>query len=166
MAQRTGGALGYQYPIYLSHLNFINPPGGYMDRRLPLGFWQTWWKAEANPRYPQLWAVKLVDAKSPVAQASRDDWSLCGYSQSAVRLDAPVPVKELSLRASALLPGQARPDELVARVALVRQGRVIVQWPLRQGREVNGQVIALQAPPEARPTRCSWPRAIPSPWWA
>ena len=150
LLHRAYNVVGYQYPAYLAHLNFINPPGGYMDRRLPLGFWQMWWEPQANPRYLQLWAVKLVDRRSPVADARRDDWALCGYSQSAVRLEGSTPVKALSLRASDLLPGQAKPGELVARVALVRRGRVTAQWPLRQGMEVNGGAVVLEAPEGAQ----------------
>ena len=150
LAYREYTPLGYQYPAYVAHLNFINPPGGYMDRRLPLGFWQMWWEPQANPRYLQLWAVKLVDRRSPVVGARRNNWALCGYSQSAVRLDGPTPVKTLTLRASALLPGQAKPGELVARVALVHRGQVTAQWPLHQGKEVNGKTLILEAPPEAQ----------------
>ena len=150
LAHREYNVVGYQYPAYLAHLNIINPPGGYMDRRLPLGFWQMWWEAQANPRYLQLWAVKLVDRRSPVVDARRDDWALCGYSQSAVRLKGPTPVKKLTLRATALLPGQANPGELVARAALARRGQVTAQWPLRQGMEVNGGTLTLEAPPGAQ----------------
>ncbi|MBU1276650.1 MAG: hypothetical protein KJ720_14845 [Proteobacteria bacterium] len=147
LVYREKNVVGYQYPAYLKQLNYINPPGGYMDRRLPLGFWQTWWNPEANPRYLQLWAVKLVDAQSPVVEAQRGDWALCGHSQSAVRLEGSISVQKLTLRAEALLPGQAQPGEVVARVALVRQGQVNAQWPLRQGREVNGKLLSLAAPP-------------------
>ncbi|MCF8099786.1 MAG: hypothetical protein K9K65_18245, partial [Desulfarculaceae bacterium] len=147
LLHREYNVVGYQYPAYLAHLNFINPPGGYMDRRLPLGFWRMWWEPQANPRYLQLWAVKLVDRQSPVVDAWRSEWALCGYSQSAVRLDGPTPVKTLTLRASAMLPGQAKPGELVARVTLVHRGRVSAQWPLRQGMEVNGGTLTLQTPP-------------------
>lgn len=147
LVYREFNVVGYQYPAYVKQLNYINPPGGYMDRRLPLGFWQTWWHPEESPRYLQLWAVKLVDENSPVVDAWRDSWALCGHSQSAVRLKEPTPVRELSLRASALLPGQAHPGEVVARVALVRQGQVSAQWALRQGREVNGKELRLTPPP-------------------
>ncbi len=150
LAYRKYNVVGYQYPTYLKQVNFINPPGGYMDRRLPLGFWQTWWDPGANPRYLQLWAVKLVDERSPAVESQRNEWFLCGYSQSAVRLEEAVPVSRLRLRAEALLPGQASPGQVVAWVALVHQGQVSAQWALRQGREVNGQPLTLEAPPGAK----------------
>ncbi|MCB2190729.1 MAG: YfhO family protein [Deltaproteobacteria bacterium] len=150
LAFRERDTLGYQYPAYVAHLNFINPPGGYMNRRLPLGFWQMWWEPQANPRYLQIWAVKLVDQRSPVVNARRSDWALCGYSQSAVRLNRPMEVKELKLKAKALLPGQAKPGELVARMALTLDGKITAQWPLRQAKEVAGKTLTLEAPPDTK----------------
>ncbi|MCB2225990.1 MAG: YfhO family protein [Desulfarculaceae bacterium] len=150
LAGRGPDAMGYQYPIYLTHLDFINPPGGYMDRRLPLGFWQTWRRSESNPRFLNLWAVKLVAPDSPMVDSHCEQWFLCGYSQSAVRLDQPGPVAKLRLVAEAPLAGQARPGEEVARVALADQGRITAAWPLRLGKEVNGQSLELTAPAGAK----------------
>jgi hypothetical protein len=146
LISRDYEVVGYQGPTYRHQVNFINPPGGYMDRRLPLGFWQIWWQADANPRFWDLLAVNTVDRSSPLARSRRRQWALCGYSQSAVRLARPGPVQELRLRADCLLSGGAKPGEVLAKLALVQGEKVSASWPLRLGQEIKGQDIVLRAP--------------------
>ncbi len=153
LIQRDETVAGYQGPIYGHKVSFINPPGGYMDRRLSLGFWQIWWQAGANPRFLDLLNVNTVDRASPLATSQRDTWDLCGYSQSAARLAVPGPVRQLRLTAYLAWAGGAKPGDHLATVALVNGGRVSASWPLRLGREIIGQAVSLPLPPGAQGDR-------------
>ncbi|MCF8033516.1 MAG: YfhO family protein [Desulfarculaceae bacterium] len=150
LISRVGGAVGYQGPTYRNAVDFINPCGGYMDRRLPLGFWQIWWSPRANPRYMNLLNVNTIDRSAVEAHAAQDRWTLCGYSQSALRLASVRQVRALSLKAELMFQGGARPGDTLARLALVRGGQAVASWPLRLGKEISGRAISLPLPEAVR----------------
>ncbi|RJX32289.1 MAG: hypothetical protein C4525_11115 [Desulfarculus sp.] len=137
----------YLSDFYTFRVNLVNSPGGYMDRRLPLGYWQIWWQRQASPRFLDLLSAGLVDNSSPLRRNRRDHWSLVGYSQSAVPLPAPGTVGGLELRARVLFARNLAPGAVLASVALLRQGAVVASWPLRLGQELGpGQAVRLALP--------------------
>jgi membrane protein YfhO len=147
LIKRDAPTAGFMGDLYRHRLDLINPPGGYMDRMLPLGFWQIWWQKEANPRFLDLLSVKMIQNDSPLAKTTRDHWSLVGYSQSAVPLAPAASLSRLTLRAEVRLAHGLATGTTLAQVALVRQGRPVTLWPLRLGKELRpGQVIELALP--------------------
>ncbi len=143
-----GGFLG---ELYRHRLELINPPGGYMDRMLPLGFWQIWWHKDQNPRFLDLLAVKVIENNNPLLKATRDNWVLVGHSQSAAPLPPGGTVRELALDTRVIFAQHAAPGDTLARVTLVDQDKAVHTWPLRLGQELEGKGKVILSLPQAVP---------------